>query len=230
VIFAAYAVRAATGFGSGVVAIPLLLLTLPFPVTIAVVTATGMLASLGQSIREARHVDWRAIARLVAPILAGVALGLALFAVLDPQVLLKAFALFIIGYALWSLGPAQVRAGRQKALALAGGATGGLVATLFGGMAGPFIVMYLNALGLDKARFRATISALLFALAAVRILGYGGLGFYGRDALALLGVSLPLMVLAMFAGDALHRGLDETWFKRVVAGLLVLSGAALLFK
>jgi hypothetical protein len=229
-MLAAYAVRAATGFGSGVVAIPLLLLTLPFPVTIAVVTATGMLASAGQSLREARHVDWRAIARLAAPILAGVAIGMGLFAVLDPQVLLKAFAFFIIGYALWSLGAGRVPVARQKPLAIAGGTAGGLVATLFGGMAGPFIVIYLNALGLDKSRFRATASVLLCALAAVRMVGYGGLGFYGRDALVLLAFSLPLMVLAMLAGERLHRRLDETWFKRAVAALLALSGAALLFK
>lgn len=230
VLFPAYALRGATGFGAGVVAIPLLLLVLPLAVVIPLVTATGMLASFGQSLREMRHVHWAGMLQLIAPTLAGVALGLWLFAALDPQLLLKAFAGFIIGYALWSLRPARAPRVPRIWLAASAGGLGGLVATLFGGMAGPFYVVYLNALGLDKARFRATVSVVLFLLSAVRAAGYGGLGFYDKRVFVLLAVSLPVMVLAMIAGDRWHRRLDEARFRRVVAALMVLSGLALLFK
>ncbi|OFW31147.1 MAG: hypothetical protein A3H97_16715 [Acidobacteria bacterium RIFCSPLOWO2_02_FULL_65_29] len=230
VLFAAYALRGATGFGAGVVAIPLLLFVLPLPVVIPLVTATGMLASLGQSVREFRRVNWAGIRRLVVPTLAGVALGLWLFTALDAQLLLKACAGFIIGYALWSLGPARAPRAPGGWLAALAGALGGLVATLFGGMAGPFYVVYLNALELDKARFRATVSVVLFLLAAVRMTGYGGLGLYDARVLALLAVSLPVMVVAMLAGDHWHRRLDEARFRRVVSALMALSGLALLFK
>jgi uncharacterized membrane protein YfcA len=116
------------------------------------------------------------------------------------------------------------------ALALAAGGTGGLVATLFGGMAGPFYVIYLKALELDKRRFRASISSVLFCLGVVRAGGYGSLGFYDRRALALLVLLAPVMVLGMLAGDRWHARLDQQKFERVVALLLVGSGAALLLK
>ncbi len=230
VIFAAYVLRGATGFGAGVVAIPLLLLVLPLTVVIPVVTATGMLASLGQTLHQYRHVDWISIRRLALPTLAGVGLGLWLFAALDPQLLLKGFAAFIIGYALLSLGPARAPRAPRGWLAALAGSLGGLVATLFGGMAGPFYVVYLNALSLDKARFRASMAVVLFLLSAVRIAGYGGLGLYDARALALLVIAVPVMVAAMFAGDRWQRRLDEARFRQVVAALLVLSGLALLFK
>ena len=230
VLFAAYALRGATGFGAGVVAIPLLLLALPLPVVIPLVTATGMLASFGQSLHQFRHVDWRAIRRLLLPTLAGVALGLWLFAALDPQLLLKAFAGFIIGYALWSLVPAHAPRAPGGWLAALAGSLGGLVATLFGGMSGPFFAVYLNALSLDKARFRASMAVALFLLSAVRIAGYGGLGLYDARVLALLAMAVPVMVAAMFAGDRWQRGLGEARFRQVVAALLALSGLALLFR
>lgn len=232
VILAAYTLRAATGFGAGVVAIPLLLLVLPLRDVIPVVTALGVAASLGQSLREFRHVDWQGLRRLVLPSLAGVAAGLWLFSSVHPQHLLKAFGAFIIGYALWSLAPPRAGAPALPARVLASGAggIGALVATVFGGMAGPFYVVYLGTLQLDKARFRASVSVVLLALGVLRAGGYGGLGLYGREVLALLALLFPVMGIAMVAGNLLHRRLDERAFKRIVAALLVASGTLLLFK
>ena len=231
VVFAAYALRGATGFGAGVVAIPLLALALPLNVVIPVVTTLGIVASLGQSIQEFRHVDWRALRGLALPSAIGLGVGLWLFASLDQALLLKAFAAFIIVYGLWSFVPRAPSARLPPALlAAAVGSTGGLVATLFGGMAGPFYAIYLRALDLDKRRFRASISSVLLCLGLVRASGYGGLGFYDRRALAALALFAPVMALAMIAGDRWHARLDQAKFERVVAALLVASGCALLLK
>ena len=95
---------------------------------------------------------------------------------------------------------------------------------------GPIFVIYLNALDLDKARFRATMSAILFLLALMRAGGYGGLGFYDTRVFALLALLAPMMALGMVLGERVFHGLEESLFKRVVAALLVASGVALLFK
>jgi uncharacterized membrane protein YfcA len=70
----------------------------------------------------------------------------------------------------------------------------------------------------------------LLCLGLVRAAGYGGLGFYDRRALAALALFAPVMALAMVAGDRWHARLDQAKFERVVAALLVASGAALLLK
>ena len=231
VVFFAYALRGATGFGAGVVAIPLLLLVLPFTVVIPVLTTLGIAASLGQSVQEFRHVDWRVLRGLALPTAAGVALGLWLFAYIDQQLLLKAFGAFIIGYGLWGFRPRRPGASLPPtALAGVAGVSGGLVATLFGGMAGPFYAMYLRVLELDKRRFRASMSSVLLCLGMVRAGGYGGLGFYDRRVLAVLLLCAPVMALAMLAGDRWHARLDQARFEKIVAALLALSGCALLFK
>jgi uncharacterized protein len=231
VVLAGYALRGATGFGAGVVSIPLLALVLPLTVVIPVVTTLGIAASLGQSLREIRHVDWRALGALALPSAVGLALGLWLFASLDQRLLLRVFAGFIIVYGLWGLLPRRPSLGLAKpALAVAAGGAGGLVATLFGGMAGPFYAIYLRSLALDKRRFRASISSVLLALGIVRAGGYGGLGFFDRRALAVLALLAPIMVIGMIAGDRWHARLDQAMFERVVATLLAASGLALLFK
>jgi hypothetical protein len=230
VIFVAYALRGATGFGAGVVSIPLLLLALPLEVVIPLVTAMGMLASFGQALHQRRWVDWAAVRGLLVPSLAGVAAGLALFAVLEPELLLRALAVFIIGYALWGYLPRRRARPAPAWLGALAGALGGFVATVFGGMAGPLYVVYLRTRVLDKARFRATMSLALLCLSGVRAVGYGGLGLYDARVLWLLAGALPVVFLAMVAGDHWHARLDEARFGHVVAALLALSGAALLFK
>jgi len=231
VVFAAYVLRGATGFGAGVVAIPLLALVLPLTIVIPVITTLGIVASLGQSVQEFRHVDWRALRGLALPSIAGLALGLWLFASLEQALLVKAFAAFIIVYGLWGLLPRRpawrVAPG---ALAVASGGAGGLVATLFGGMAGPFYAIYLRALGLDKRRFRASMSSVLLCLGLVRAGGYGSLGFFDRRALAALALFAPFMIVAMLLGDRWHARLDQGKFERMVALLLAGSGIALLLK
>jgi uncharacterized membrane protein YfcA len=230
VIFVAYALRGATGFGAGVVSIPLLLLALPLQVVIPLVTAMGMLASFGQVVHQWRFVDWAALRRLLIPSVLGVAIGLWLFKALDPEVLLRALAVFIIGYAIWGYLPRRAARPAPAWLAPLAGALGGFVATVFGGMAGPLYVVYLRSRALDKARFRATMSFALVCLSSLRAAGYGGLGFYDARVLWLLAAALPVLVVAMIAGDRWHARLDEARFGHVVAALLVASGAALLFK
>ena len=230
VIFVAYALRGATGFGAGVVSIPLLLLALPLQVVIPLVTAMGMLASFGQAVHQRRWVDWAALRRLLVPSVVGVAAGLWLFKALDPEWLLRALAVFIIGYALWGYLPQRAARPAPAWLGPIAGALGGFVATVFGGMAGPLYVVYLRTRALDKARFRATMSLALLCLSVLRAAGYGGLGFYDARVLWLLAAAIPVVVVAMVAGDRWHARLDEARFGHVVAALLVLSGAALLFK
>lgn len=230
-VLAGYTLRGATGFGAGLIVIPACALVLPFELVIPLVTTMGVLASCGQTWQERRHIDRTVLARLVLPTLIGAGAGLALFAALDARVLLKAFGVFIIGYALSALVPLP-RLPQRSGLAVAylSSVIGALVATIFGGMAGPFYAVYLDALKLGKRVFRATMSAVLFLLALVRVAGYGGLGLFDARIALLLVVLVPAMAVAMLAGERVHQRLSEGRFERVVALVLVASGIALLFK
>ena len=230
-MLAGYTLRGATGFGAGLIVIPACALVLPFDLVIPLVTAMGVLASSGQTWRERRQIDRTVLLRLVPPTLAGAAIGLALFAVLDARVLLKAFGAFIIVYALTTFVPLpRLPHTAGPTVAYGVGAIGALVATIFGGMAGPFYAVYLDALRLGKGVFRATMSAVLLLLALVRVAGYGGLGLFDLRVAALLTVLIPTMAIAMLVGERVHQRMSEGRFQRVVALILVASGIALLLK
>lgn len=233
VVIAAYAVRGATGFGSSALSLPLLALVLPMRVIVPVITLLGFFAAVGHIAQDRGRIAWRELLKLLPFTVIGVAAGLYLFVSLSQATLRVLLGGFVIVYALYSLlGRGAGRLERRLAPFIIApvSALAGLVATLFGGMAGPIYVIYLNMVGLDKSAFRVTIATILFVLAAMRIAGYIGIGVFDKATLLVFLSALPVMAVGMFLGNRIHARVSERGFTRFVAAVLIASGTALILK
>ncbi len=249
---AAYAARGVAGFGSGVIATPLLTLVLPLSTTAPLITVIGFFVSLRQAVRDWPLIQWRSVAVFIPGSLVGVALGLYLFETLDQRLLARLLGAYIIAYALYSLfgeriprrtltGAPSRSALRHSPLGRPGGlappawfvhpvaALGAMVATIFGGLAGPIYVTYFDSLKLAKSVFRVTVSTTLLVLSVIRSLGYLAAGVFQADDVVLLAASIVPVVAGTWVGDRLHDRLDPRAFRRAVGVLLIGSGAALMF-
>jgi uncharacterized membrane protein YfcA len=226
-----YAARAVSGFGAGVIATPLLTFVLPLPQTVPLITVLGMFAGLRQVVRDWRMIAWRNLAVFVPGSLVGVALGLYLFAALDQVLLARALGVYILGYAFHSLFGAKIlkrRFAMPRWIVHPIAAIAGLVATIFGGLAGAIYATYLDARGLSKGVFRVTMSAMLLVLAVLRSIGYAATGVFKPEDLMLIAASIVPVVIGTVVGDKLHDRLDPAAFRSAVGVLLVASGAGLL--
>jgi len=232
VVLAAYTVRSAVGFGGGLIAIPLLALVLPVPLVVPLVTLLGLTQSVRYVSFERRSIHWPELRRLLLPSALGVLIGLYLFSALDPIWLsraLGAFLLMYVGLALF--GPhSGLHADPRLVPFLAGplGAAAAIVATLFGGMAGPIYVTYLDLARLDKNQFRATVQTILLVLAVMRMAGYIATGAIDMDALVAFGLALPAMIAGTYLGNCLHVRVSQRHFSTLVYLVLVASGTVLL--
>ena len=103
VLSAAYFVRGVAGFGSGLIAIPLLLMWFPLLVAVPLVVALDYLASASQGIRDRQAICWAEIWPILPFAVLGVAAALYLLQTVDTRLLLKALAVFIIFYAMYTL-------------------------------------------------------------------------------------------------------------------------------
>lgn len=234
VIMIAFAVRGGTGFGGGAIAVPMLALVFPLPVTVPVVTVLNMLSSIGHGITDWRLIVWKEIRRVLPGSLIGVCIGMYFLAQIDPQPLGRALGVFVIIYALYTLLFAghtlRVPSRWMPAVAVMTSFAAGLIGALFGGAAGPLYVIYLNAARLAKDAFRVTITTIMLFQGLVRVGGYAALGLYDANALMLLAMALPLMLAGSWFGVKLIRRFDQTLFNRAVGVVLLASGAALAFK
>ncbi len=234
VVMVAFAVRGGAGFGGGAIAVPLLALVFPLPVTVPVVTVLNMLSSIGHGFTDWRNIVWREIRRILPGSLLGVFVGIYLLTLFDPQPLARALGVFVVFYALYVM----VFAGRTPQIAqrwmlpvaALTSFAAGIVGSLFGGAAGPLYVIYLNAARLGKDAFRVTITTVMLFQGLTRIAGYATLGLYDRHTLLLLAVALPVMIAGSWLGAKVVRRFDTVIFNRAVAAVLMISGAALILK
>lgn len=104
-----------------------------------------------------------------------------------------------------------------------------MVGALFG-TGGPFYVIYLRLRQLDKSRFRASIAMMFLIDGGVRIAGYAVSGLYTINLLLMLLMLLPVLFLAMYAGNHLHLKLNQHRFNQLINSLLLISGLMLVYK
>jgi len=228
IVFLAYLVRGVCGFGSGLIAIPILSLMFPLKVAVPLVVMLDYLASAGQGVSLRQSIQWDEIGRLIVPALIGVSAGLLIFHKVDPGLLTRFLGGFVFLYALYALwGPEMPRVSSWWAVPAA--VSGGAVGTLFG-TGGPFYVTYLKARQHDKTVFRATFACIFILDGAARVTGYVGTAVVDIQLLVLLAMSLPVMILGMYLGGKIHTSLSTEVFTRGISILLLASGASLMLR
>ena len=232
-IFIAYGLRGSTGFG-GAVGMPLLALVIPIKLLVPVWTLLGFTSSVAILGRDRRHVDRRAFVAFIPWCVLGIAIGLYLFKTLDSRTLARGLGVLVMSYAAYSawaaFRPSAAAFRLPRAVAPIASTLSGAVGALFGTMGSVFFAMYLDARALKKDQYRATISAMLLTLSAVRGIGYFAVGEFTRDAWILFAAALPVMLAGIYVGDRIQVNLSEQTFRRVVCVTLFLCGIPLLLK
>lgn len=221
-IFVAIVVYLVAGFGFALLAMPIMTFAVPVEQAVAVVLLLAIVSTGHQAIVHRRSVRVPLARRLAISSFAGMPVGLWILNVVDDGTLrvvlgvavLIATAMLVRDVTLDHVGPA---------LDYSAGFVSG-VANASIGTNGPPLVFDLQSRRLAPTEFRATIAAVFalgnlftFALFVVD-------GKITRDVLVAAGVAFP----AWFAGAAIGRALQprvpERHFRRIVLGLLVVTG------
>ena len=231
VLLLAYFVRGISGFGSGLIAVPLLALRFPLPEVVPFMLIADFGASALVGGISLGQVDWREIRRLLPAMLLGVVLGTHLLVSLPPAMLLTVLGLLVIVFAVRSLLLKQTGfTATSKHWAYPAALAGGAVSGLFG-TGGPPYVIYLSHRIEGKRALRATLSALFFVEGLVRIATFLLAGLLLGTAVWMHALfAAPLIVAALYLGGHVHARLSDRQMLQGVSLLLLGSGVSLLIK
>lgn len=230
VIVLAYFIRGISGFGSGLIAVPLLAQLFPLTFVVPLILVTDFSASLLMSRVDRRRVNWGEIKALLPSAVVGVVLGVGLLINVPKAPLLLALGVFVAVFGARNLLHLHGERPISRAWAIPTGLLGGTVGALFG-TGGPPYVIYLSHRIHDKTELRATFSGLFLLDGGIRVLTFivTGLLLDARVLWAVL-AAWPLMLLSLYAGARIHVGLTRRHMQSLIGALLLGSGASLIWK
>jgi len=228
IIFMAYTVKGLSGFGCGLIAIPLLAFMFPLTFIVPVLALLSYGGTVTQSLQLRKQVAWRDMLPIIPFSLLGVSIAVFLLLNVEAESLVLALGIFVLVYSVYSLSSYSVHTGSRKWAILAG-LGGGTVGALFG-TGGPFYVVYLKMRQLDKTQFRATIAMIFLIDGGARIFSYTVNGLFTSQVLWLVLTLVPVLFAGMFVGHRLHVKINQQRFNYVISLLLMVSGSLLIIK
>jgi uncharacterized protein len=222
-------VQGLSGFAFGLVAMSIWAWVID-PQLAAALAVTGALA--GQVVAAVTVRRGFAIG-LLAPFVLGGLAGIPLGAFLLPHLDMHWFKA-ILGTLLVLWCPAMLLSkdlpritvgGRiaDAAIGLGGGILGGL-----GGFTGTLPTLWCTLRGYERDVQRAVIQNFNLSMLAVTLAVYVASGLVTWTMLPMILVVLPAMLIPTILGTRAYVGLSEAGFRRLVLGLLTVSGVALL--
>lgn len=226
-IVLAYIVFGIAGFGTALVAGPVLILFMPLSKIVPLLVLLDFVAAFGNLLPSRKDVAKPELLRLLPCMALGCTLGVIFLLNLKSDLLLLLMGLFISAYAVYSLWikarPTRLAVGWSVPMGIVGGMFGALF-----GSGGFLYAIYLNS-RLPKDPARATQSALISCSTVVRLSLFALAGVYAELPLLLLAVCLlPAMALGLWVGRRLTMRLSREAFVRLVTWLVLASGVALI--
>lgn len=230
VVTSAYFIRGITGFGSGLISVPLLALSFPLTYAIPLILALDFTASMIIGGVNRQQTDWREIKLLLPAGIVGGLLGIWALLKLPTTPILLALGAFTMFFGFRNVLGMHAVGQVNRLWAIPAGLAGGATGAVFG-VGSPPYVMYLSRRIADKSRLRATFSWLIAADGLARLVWFAlaGLLFDSKLIFAYFMCLIP-MAFGLYTGNKVHLDMTSAGMLKAVGMLLVLSGSMLLLK
>lgn len=227
VVVVAYMVFGLTGFGSTVIALPLLAHLMPIKFAVPLLMLLDFAAFLSFGLRVRGGIRFDEIGWLVPPMLVGMAVGLTLLIRVAEGWLLGTLGVFVLCYAGYGLTRRGVAARLPRWAGVPIGFLGGALSALFGTGGVLFATYNAGRIG-DKSELRASNAAMIALSSVVRFVLFGATGLLVQEGLWLfLALLLPALAAGLLIGHRLHLAIPASAVVRMVYGVLLLAGGSL---
>ena len=216
-------IQGLSGFGSVLVALPILVLFLDFNLAVPLVSIWGMTINTMLLLQLRQHLRLTHILPLTLAAVPGIPLGVYVLKHADTrllEMLLGGLLLVFASYFVWSGGKTRNLPGFWIYLAgFASGCLGGSLA-----MSGPPVIVYTALQPWHKDEMKSTLTGFFF-LSGLIIIGAQALsGLMTAAVFKGSLVSIPFIMLGVYAGTFWYRRLATDRYRQVVVGLITLLG------
>jgi uncharacterized membrane protein YfcA len=225
----AFLTRALTGFGSALISVPLLalLFDLKFVVPLESVLEVGFTVLLIFKVYPKIHRP--TLLPMIGGAVLGTLLGTYFLRTLGDVYLKRALGAFILLFAIYFWKEDREERSRKISTnwGILAGAGGGVLGGLFG-TSGPPFVTYLAYKLKEKEVVRASLIGMFSVDYSWRTLVFAYSGLISIDLLFSALYLTPALILGTILGHKIHVRISEGQFRKIAAGILLVSGILLL--
>lgn len=226
----AYVIFSIAGFGTALIAGPVLVNYMPLSQAIPLLVLLDCVAAFGKLARSHQHVVRIELARLLPFMAIGSVAGIAVLLKTKSDVLMLAMGCFVTLYALYMLTKPIRTSHISTAWAMPLGVGGGLFGALFG--SGGFLyAIYLNGRTNTKEEASSTQSTLIGISTLVRITMLTIAEAYTDLALVVTATYLlPALLLGLWAGEHISFKMSRNTFTKLINIIILVSGITLVYR
>ncbi|MFY3702383.1 sulfite exporter TauE/SafE family protein [Achromobacter dolens] len=219
-----------TGFGTGLTALPIWLLTLPPALASPLVILCSVVSQV-QTLPSIWHaIDLRRTAPFVAGGLLGVPVGVAILPHVPPRLFQGGLGLLLMTLCTVLLLNGHYRLPRTSRLAdglvgLGGGLLGGIA-----GLSGPLPTLWAGLQGWSKDERRAVFQSFNLSILAVALVSQAASGYLTGEVMSLVWRALPGTLVGAWLGRRLYHRVNVEVFNRIVLLVLLVAGIHMLIQ
>jgi len=220
-------VQGMTGFGSVLVALPLLSLFLDVKVAIPLCSLNSVVITTFLALRLRKDLDWRKILPLCLAAIPGMVVGVTLLKKVSSQSLSMALGVLLVTYSCYCL---LVKV-RQRKLHpgwsyLAGFSSGAIGAAFSAG--GPPTIIYATLNDWDKDEIKATLSGFFLFNSYLSATAHAVSGMTTVTVLTSFFYSAPFVLLATVLGSLCYGRIERAFYLKVIFAFLILMGTMMI--
>jgi uncharacterized protein len=222
-------VQGLSGFAFGMVAMSFWAWTIDPQLVVAMAVFGALSGQIFSAVTVRRKFHFQ----MLLPFLLGGLVGIPIGVIILPHLNIQLFKT-ILGLILVIWCPLMLITNRLPNITIGGkladsvvGSLGGIMSGL-GGFAGTVPTLWCVLRGFDKDTQRAVIQNFNLAILFTTMMTYITTGIVTREMIPMFAIVALSMFIPVFIGNRLYTTISDTMFKKVVLGLLAVTGAALL--
>lgn len=222
IVFISVLISSVSGFGSSLIAMPLLTTIIGVREASPLVVLIVLVQNIMMIIKYRQSFHWKDIGLLSLGAVFGIPFGVYALTAMDEQIILTVLGSVLVLYSLYALSSKTLPLIQRRWASLFGFFGGGLAGAY--NTYGPPILIYGNCRNWSPAALKGNVQ-LFGLLNSVFVIS---LHTYHRnftpDVINMFWISLPVVALASFLGFKLDRFINKQLFRRMVCILLLLVG------
>jgi hypothetical protein len=216
-------VQGVSGFGSALVAMPLLSLFIDVKIAVPLCTLNSVVITTFLALRLKKHLDRKKILPLCIAAVPGMLVGVTLLKKVSSESLSIGLGVLLVAYSCYSL-LIKIRQRRlHPAWSYMAGFSSGAIGAAFSA-GGPPTIIYATLSGWDKDEIKATLSGFFLFNSYLNAAAHAVSGVTTVSVLTLFICSAPFVLLGTVLGSLCYGRIERSVYLKVIFTFLILMG------